>query len=966
MITYPAYLSDPAVFAINREPAHSDHKWTVDGATLTQSLNGTWQFQYRTHENPDPDTCCDITVPGHIELQGFGRPQYVNTQYPWEGHEQLTPPQIPQKLNTVGCYERSFDLDEALLGKSLFIRFDGVQTAFSVWLNDAFVGYSEDSFTPAEFDITPYAQKTNNRLRVEVYRFSTASWLEDQDYWRFSGIFRDVTLFAIPHQHIRDLHIIADYDPVTCRGILSVEADVVATGNYSLFVTLTTPDDGILLATNGPVIKQPLPYIEPWSAEAPNLYKLRVQFGGGGIPETVETEVGFRRFELVNGIMHLNGKRIVFRGVNRHEWSAHNGRCLTEEEMLWDIRNLKRNNFNAVRTCHYPNQSAWYHLCDVYGIYLIDETNLETHGANWAVPASQPEWKDAVLDRAKSMYERDKNHPSVLIWSCGNESDCGDNIAAMAEYFHRTDPTRLVHYEGVFHRREYDYITDMESRMYAKPDEVIAYLEERTGKPYISCEYMHAMGNSLGGMHLYTELEDRYEAYQGGFIWDYIDQALYKDGALVYGGDFADRPSDYGFSTNGLVYADRRNSPKMQEAKQLYAPLAMAIENGVLTVRNKNLFVDTSGYLFRVTLAQEDEILATEEHRLQIAAGETGSVNIGLQIPDAGGEYVLTTTAHLAENTLWAEAGHEIAFAQEIIQRKKEAPDQSTAIAQIVWSSFVVGVNGENFSMQFDYRDGVVSSLVYDGKEYITRVPRVSFFRAFTDNDCGAGYPHEMAQWQIAGCYAKLLGNAIRTAVHDNRFEITFTYQAAGAPSFTYTVNYTAFFDGRLLVAADYPGAEGLADMPVFAMDFKLPPDYNRFTYYGLGPDENYIDRKHGARLGVFRCTADGNLSRYLKPQECGNRTDVRYVRVYDENGAGLQFTASDAPFEMSVLPHSADELESAMHLEELAQTSYTWVRLAAKQMGVGGDDSWGAPVHDAYKIKADTPQHLSFMISPL
>ncbi|MDD5947618.1 MAG: glycoside hydrolase family 2 TIM barrel-domain containing protein [Oscillospiraceae bacterium] len=964
------YLSDPTVFAVNREPAHSDHRCTVNGISLNQSLNGTWQFQYRgfgAHANPDPTTVHDITVPGHIELQGFGTPQYVNTQYPWEGHEQLTPPQIPQARNTVGCYERSFDLDAPLQGKTVFIRFEGVQTAFYVWLNGAFVGYAEDSFTPSEFNITPYVQHNNNRLRVEVYRYSTASWLEDQDYWRFSGIFRGVSLFAVPTLHVRDLHVIADYDSVTACGILTVQQDIVGEGAYSLRTSLIAPEGTIILTSDTPVTAQSLPHILPWSAESPTLYTLRVDIiADGTVIETAETEVGFRRFTMVKGIMCLNGKRIVFRGVNRHEWSARNGRCITEEEMLWDIRNMKRNNINAVRTSHYPNQSAWYQLCDRYGIYLIDETNLETHGANWMVPASQPEWKEAVLDRAKSMYQRDKNHPSVLIWSCGNESDCGDDIAAMAEYFHRTDPTRLVHYEGVVYRREYDHITDMESRMYAKPDEIIAYLEQGTGKPYISCEYMHAMGNSVGGMHLYTALEDRYDGYQGGFIWDYIDQALYKDGALVYGGDFGDRPADYGFSTNGIVYADRCNSPKMQEVKQLYAPLAMTIEKGRLTVRNKNLFIDTSGYLFRVTLAHESNLLATEEHRLIIPAGETDSIAIALPIPETAGEYVLTATAHLAEATPWTEAGHEIAFAQEIIQQKERTPHRETSQATIARGSHVVGVQGAGFSMQFDCRSGGLSSLVYDNKEYITSVPSVRFCRAFTDNDYGAGYPHTMAQWQIAGRYAKLCHDATQITQQEDSLQIRFSFTSASVPSFVYSVTYTAMFDGRLLVQATYPGTTGLADLPVFAMDFQLQRAYQHFTYYGYGPDENYIDRCRGARLGVFHSTADANLSRYLKPQECGNRIGVRYLQVYDENGAGLEFTATDQPFEMSVLPHSADTLESETHLHELPTPQFTWVRLAAKQMGVGGDDSWGAPVHEEYRIKAETPLTLSFVITPI
>lgn len=961
------FLSDPATFAVNREPAHSDHNCTVNGITLSQSLNGTWKFQYRSHTDPNPQTVSDITVPGHIELQGFGKPQYVNTQYPWEGHEQLTPPQIPQELNTVGCYARSFDLDAPLQGKTVFIRFEGVQTAFYVWLNGAFVGYAEDSFTPSEFHITPYLRQKNNRLEVHIYRYSTASWLEDQDYWRFSGIFREVSLFAVPALHIRDLHVIADFDPVTNCGILTVQQDILGDGAYALHTSLIASSGEILLSSNAPVRAYPLPNIQPWSAESPTLYTLRVEIHAGDtMIETAETKVGFRRFTITDGVMCLNGKRILFRGVNRHEWSAHNGRCITEEEMRWDIYNLKRNNFNAVRTSHYPNQSAWYRLCDEFGIYLIDETNLETHGANWAVPASQPEWKDAVLDRARSMYERDKNHPSVLIWSCGNESDCGDNIAAIANYFHSVDPTRLVHYEGVVYRRNYDHITDMESRMYAKPIEIAAYLEQHTGKPYISCEYMHAMGNSLGGMHLYTALEDRYSGYQGGFIWDYIDQALYKNGALVYGGDFDDRPTDYGFSTNGIVYADRTNSPKMQEAKQLYAPLTMTIENDRLTVRNKNLFIDTSNYLFRVTLAHEGNVLATEEHRLLIPAGETDSVAIGLHIPETGGEFVLTATAHLATATPWADAGHEIAFTQKIIDRKERKPRKASSKSKIARGSFVVGIHGTDFSMQFDCRSGGLSSLVYGGKEYITRIPNVRFCRAFTDNDRGAGYPHAMAQWHIAGRYAALCQDATRITEQEDGLQICFTFAAATEPSFQFTVTYTAMYDGRLQIQADYPGKSGLADLPVFAMDFPLSRVYQRFVYYGYGPDENYIDRCSGARLGVFQSTADANLSHYLNPQECGNRIGVRYLQIFDENGAGLTFTATDLPFEMSVLPYSADTLENASHLEELPTPQLTWVSLAAKQMGVGGDDSWGAPVHEVYKLKADIPQTLSFIISPI
>ena len=978
------WLANPEIYEVNREKAHSDHTYTTKDGNLRQSLNGTWKFNYTEHPDSRPadfyktdfdvTSFDDIIVPGHIQLQGYDKPQYVNTQYPWEGHEQLVPPQIPKKRNPVGSYVKLFDVDKELLGKETFISFQGVETAIYVWLNGEFVGYSEDSFTPSEFNITPYLKEKNNKLAVEVYRYSTASWLEDQDFWRFSGIFRDVYLYAVPEIHVRDMKVIADYDYENGNGILATELDIIGDSDYEIKLTLTDKNGIKVYEGNTANVSASIPDIMPWSAEQPNLYTITAEISSDSeIIETAETKIGFRTFELKDGIMCLNGKRIVFKGINRHEWNAEGGRVVTEDDMLWDIRFMKQNNINAVRTCHYPNNSLWYQLCDEYGIYLIAETNLESHGT-WQkmgacepstnVPASLPEWKEACLDRAKSMYERDKNHASVLIWSCGNESYCGDDIAAMADYFHEVDSTRLVHYEGVVWNRKYDHITDMESRMYAKPCDVEEYLKQNTGKPYISCEYMHAMGNSLGGMKLYTDLEDKYEAYQGGFIWDYIDQSLYKDGVLVYGGDFDDRASDYGFCTNGIVYADRKYSTKVSEAKRLYSNIRMSLENGELTVENRNLFTDTSGYIFKVTLEKEGDILSAEEHRLNISAGEKDSVKIGLEVPENGGEYVLTAYAVLAEDTIWAEKGHEISFAQQIVKTPEITAPMTAHKAEIVYGDFCIGVNGEGFSMQFDKREGGVSSLVYNGVEYITRAPKVSFFRAHTDNDTGAGYPCENAQWQIAGKCAKLLG--FETKENADSLEVTFKFLAPTVPSFEYKVTYIAYFDGRLGVKAEYDGVKGLSDMPVFAMDFKMKKQYDKFTFYGMGPDENYIDRNNGARLGLYTLTALENFTKYLTPQECGNRTGVRYVNVYEENGAGLNFTATENPFEMSVLPYNAYELDNAMHRDELPDPTYTWVRIAAKQMGVGGDDSWGAPVHKEFKINSEEAMSLEFIVSSL
>lgn len=978
-----SWLEDPEIFGVNREKAHSDHIFTVNGKETKQSLNGVWKFAYTELPENRPvdfyrpdysvDTWGDIAVPGHIQLQGCGKPQYTNIPYPWEGREDLVPPQIPRRFNPVGSYVKCFDVDEHLLGKETYISFQGVETAFYVWLNGEFVGYSEDSFTPSEFNVTPYLKDKNNRLAVEVYRFSTASWLEDQDFWRFSGIFRDVYLYAVPDIHIRDIKVTAEYDHLSGAGVLSVDADVVSADKYTLDIRLLDKNNNTVYQNTALPQKQIIPSVFPWSAEAPYLYTLVIDTlsSDGVITETAAVKAGFRTFELKDGLMCLNGKRIVFKGVNRHEFSASRGRSVTKEDMLWDIKFLKQNNINAVRTSHYPNNSYWYTLCDEYGIYLIDETNLETHGSwanmdgsKYAVPGSVPYWKDAVLDRARSVYERDKNHPSVLIWSCGNESHCGDNIAAMAEFFHSVDSTRLVHYEGVFANRRYDHITDMESRMYAKPAEVEEYLKKNTGKPYISCEYMHAMGNSLGGMSLYTALEDKYPAYQGGFIWDYIDQALYNEkGVLSYGGDFDDRTTDYVFCTNGIVYADRKPSPKVQEAKALYSNIKITVSGNSFTVNNQNLFTDTSGYVFKVTLEKEGVLLSAEEHRLIIAAGESGSAVIGINTPSEGGEYVYTVSACLGENTPWADAGHEVAFGQDIVTVAEKKETLFCEKPLLVRDNSVLGVHGKNFSMLFDKREGGISSLVYNGTEYITRTPRVSFWRAPTDNDNGASTPAKCAVWNMYSRYASHRPDKFGCEETEDAYKFTFVYST---PAFDYEVVYRAYFDGTLGVEVNYPGVAGLPYMPVFAMDFRLKKQYNNFTYYGMGPDENYSDRCCGARLGVFTSDAESNLSGYLNPQECGNRTGVRYVNVYDGEGRGLHIEKVDFPFETSVLPNSAYELENALHTYELPGHNYTWVRIAAKQMGVGGDDSWGAPVHPEYLIPSDKSLSLEFVISKI
>lgn len=996
------WLEDPEVFAVNRKEAHSDHVYyenteeMVLGADmpLRQSLNGTWYFSYaknptvRVKDFYKKDFDCrmfdSIEVPGHIQTQGYDRCQYINTMYPWDGTEYLRPPMVSKEYNPVGSYVKYFVLEKNLQDKPVFVSFQGVETAFYVWLNGVFIGYSEDSFTPAEFELTPYLQDGENKLAVEVYKRSSASWLEDQDFWRFSGIFRDVYLYAVPKTHIEDLSVKSTLDNSYKNGKLYLKLKISGHTDCAVKAVLLNAEEKIVFEKNIKgnsicEISGEVENVHAWSAEDPYLYQLYlyVEDQKGNLIEAVPELVGFRTFEMIDKVMHINGKRIVFKGVNRHEFNVRRGRSIKKEDMLWDIEFMKQHNINAVRTSHYPNESLWYRLCDIYGIYLIDETNLESHGSwqkmgecepSWNVPGSRPEWKEAVLDRAKSMFERDKNHPSVLIWSCGNESYAGTCIEAMSDYFHEKDDTRLVHYEGVFWNREFDHISDMESRMYAKPAEIEAFLSNDPKKPYISCEYMHAMGNSCGGMKLYTDLESKYELYQGGFIWDYIDQSMLRkneqgEEVFAYGGDYDDRATDYEFCTNGIVYADRKISPKAQEVKQLYANVKLTPdENGVL-IKNENLFISTEAYTLVYRMMLDGYPVFESMRNVVVQAQEEQYVKLDYPNIDEPGEYTYEVAMELTEDTIWADAGHEICFGQ-FVKKVTEEEEQTTKKMQVIYGDVNIGVKGEGFLAMFSKSEGGLASLQYDGTEYITRAPKTSYWRACTDNDRGAKQGFDRSMWLTAGLYQKVID--VKVEELEEQVRITFEYELPTIPKAYSTISYVMSGDGVVHVHLLYKWTEGLPEIPAFGMDFKLKERYHNFEYYGYGPEENYVDRMEGARLGIFEGTAKENLSNYLIPQECGNRVGTRWLKVTDEYGRGLQFTCEEIPFESSVLPYSAYELENALHQEELPKIHYTWVRILAKQMGVGGDDSWGAPVHEQYRIPSDKNLEIAFHVSKL
>jgi len=1003
------WLENPEVFRVNRIDAHSDH-WFYekkehvkleDDMPLKQNLNGRWRFSYSENsslrlkdfykEEFDVSGFDYIEVPGHIQLQGYDKCQYINTMYPWEGHDELRPPYISKTYNPVGSYVKFFDVKEGLKNKQTFISFQGVETAFYLWVNGEFVGYSEDTFTPSEFDITEYLKDGENKLAVEVYKRSSASWIEDQDFWRFSGIFRDVYLYSVPETHINDIFVKTDLSEDLKNAKLNANLKITGNANAKIEAYLEDAKGNKVCEThlenvgesNVTLVKEltlslDVKDVKLWSAEEPNLYTLYilVHNEANDLIEVVPQKVGFRHFEMKDKIMCINGKRIVFKGVNRHEFNANRGRSITKEDMLWDIKFMKQNNINAVRTSHYPNQSLWYRLCDEYGVYLIDETNLESHGSwqkmgeckpSWNIPGSLPQWQEVVIDRATSMLERDKNHPSVLIWSCGNESYAGEDIFQMSEYFRGADPSRLVHYEGVFWNREYEKISDMESRMYAKPVDIEEYLENDPKKPYISCEYMHAMGNSCGGMMKYTELEDKYLMYQGGFIWDYSDQALYRktpDGneVLSYGGDFTDRPSDYNFSGNGIVYADRVPSPKAMEVKYLYQNIKITPDKTGVTIKNQNLFVNTDIFDLYYIVEKEGKLLQEGKTKVAVAPGEEKHFELPFEEYNCTGEIVCLISLRLSEDTIWANKGHEVAFGQKVLCVKEDRNNISNSKIEVVHGDVNIGVHGKDFKVIFSKQEGGIVSLRYNGKEFITRTPKTFYWRATTDNDRGNKHEFRCAQWISATMGQKYVDFSMDEK--EDKITLCYTYELPTIPTTKVNITYEVTADNIIKVNVSYKGVEGLPELPVLGMNYRLLAEFNSFSWYGMGPDENYVDRCEGAKLGAYKSTPKENLSKYLVPQECGNRTGTRWVVVKNENGEGIKFTYEKAPFEFSVLPYTNMELENALHKQDLPPVNFTNVNIIGKQMGVGGDDSWGAPVLPEFCIDSSKDLEYTFTIS--
>ena len=1002
-------LNDPGYFRENRLDPHADFtvyrsaaEADAGDSSLRMSLNGQWKFFHARNpkqvipgfEQPDYDCSgwADITVPAHIQTEGYGVPQYCNVQYPWDGHETLSPGELPEKFNPVACYVKTFRLPAGMKGKRLFISFRGAESGLAVWLNGRYIGFSGDSFTPHEFELTDALAEGENKLACRVYRWCAGSWLEDQDFLRFSGLYREVYLYAVPEAHIRDLTWTAEPDDTMTRGIMKWTAKTEAPAGSRFCLRLKqdgkTVADAAVTTGGEPEICGTLAVdqVRLWSAEDPYLYTVEAEIvSPAGETEFTRLKAGFRKIEIRNSVILVNGTRVVFKGVNRHDFCGETGRAVTAEKIRRDLVLMKRNNINAVRTSHYPNSGELYRLCDELGLYVIDENNMESHGmwdmywngrTDKVFPGDFREWEPLLLDRVRSMIGRDRNHPCVLIWSCGNESLSGTVILAMSNEMRRLDPTRPVHYEGDMHmpaEQRIREITDIESEMYTPAARVREYLKTHREKPFILCEYTHSMGNSNGAMHKYTELAYEEELYQGGFIWDFIDQAMtarsrFGKETLLYGGDWDDRPNDGIFCGNGIVFADGKGTPKLQEIRYNYQNITAKVSPEQIEVINRHMFTPTSVFRCVAKLERDGKLIRKTEIATDVPPLSNAVYPVPFEKPEMPGEYALTVSFLLKEDTEWADAGYEIAFGQGtwIVEGTKEhAPMPELRISESPWN---IGVAGESFEVMLARGTGALTSYRWGDREMLKAPVLPNFWRAPTNNDCGNRMPQRYAQWKIASMYAAAgytgqtrKTNAAMRPVREADGSVTFTVETnlPTNPPAVCRTTYRVHPCGRVDICLHYDPVEGLGVMPEFGMITKLDADYNRVRFFGLGPEENHIDRRQGARLGIWEYRAEENVTPYLMPQECGNRTGVRWADITDAKGRGLRLWLNGGEF--SALPYTPHELENAAHGFELPPVSYTVLKMSAIQMGVGGDDSWGARTHEEYLPDITGPLEFRF-----
>ena len=1017
----PHDWENPRVVQRNKEAAHAtlvpypdeESAQACDRASspFYKSLNGRWKFHWSPAPRDAPDgfeadgfdasVWDEIEVPLNWEMAGYGKPIYTNVKLPFPVENC---PHLPEDDNPVGCYRTTFDVPADWDGREVFLHFGGVESAFYVWVNGRMVGYSQGCRLPAEFRITPYLREGANTLAACVYRWSDGSFLEDQDHWWLSGIYRDVFLFSTPKVRIRDFFAIPQLDErcenallkVTVRitsylprraetadGRLIVDADLAA---YRVEMSLFDASGrGIWdSAVSGAVeadyaqptwakLEGPVERPGLWSAEHPNLYTLVVALKApdGGTIEAQSCRVGFRKVESRDGQMLVNNQPVLMQGVNRHDHHDTRGKAVTEESMVADILLMKRFNINAVRTSHYPNDPRWLELCDEYGLYVFDEANVESH-ANYNALTNDADWAGAFLERGIGMVERDKNHPCVIVWSLGNESGSGPNHAAMYGWIHEYDPTRPVHYEGAVHADAVSpYLTDFICPMYPSVSRLKELAEEAgETRPLIMCEYAHSMGNSTGNLKEYWDVIRSHRRCQGGFIWDWVDQGIRKtteDGReyWAYGGDIGDEINDRNFCINGLVWPDRTPHPAMWEYKKIIQPVhaeAVDPDAGRLRITNRYFFSDLGHLAGRWELLADGQVVRSGKlDRLETPPGESEEVTVplGELERNAGAEHHLNVRFALAEDAAWAEAGHEVAWEQFAVP---PSPPSAAAVRaadmpdlDLCDSDGEAVLRGEAFEVTFDKAAGRIRSFVFEGRELLLCGPVLNIWRAPTDND---GVEHLDRGVRVEWLEARLdrLVQHVdevqvgKPAPQAARIVVASRLVAADRPEgVTCRYTYTILATGDIVIDVDAAPSDKLPRLPRVGLTMSVPGGFEAFTWFGRGPHENYIDRNTGAAVGLYRSTVDEQYVPYIFPQENGNKTDVRWASLTDDSGVGLLAVASGV-MEVGALHYGIENLTAARHTADLARHEEIALNLDYRQRGLGGA-SCGPDTLEQYEI---------------
>lgn len=1004
---------NPQTIGINKEPARASLIPYRDIETALadegpqphspyyQSLDGQWKFRWS--ENPqksprqfyqtdyDVSGWDDIAVPGQWQTEGFGKPIYLNSRYPVESiMGGLYPPRVPHDYNPVGAYRRTFTVPKNWENRQVLVHFGGVKSAFYIWVNGQKVGYSEGSMTPAEFDLTPYLKEGKNTLAVKVYRWSDGAWLEDQDMWRFSGIFRSVYLYSKPMLNLNDVFVRGGLDDEFEDGTFHLTAGVRNnTGKRvdSAIVEAYLYDQEGNRVWDGPVarsktehgmfpgtlseagLRATIKHPKKWTAEMPNLYTVAVVLKdpAGKVMEVVRTQTGFREIEIRDQMFLVNGRAVKLKGTNLHDHDPQTGRTVDYETMVRDVKLMKRNNINAVRMSHYPHDPKYYDLFDKYGLYVIDEANIETHGISFGknlLPGSDPLWTDAGLDRTRSMVEQNKNHPSVVVWSLGNEAGWGKNFEQMASYIRTADPSRPIHYQHM------NKVADMMSYMYPSVD----YLQKELNnpeidKPIILCEFAHSMGNSTGNLKEYMELMDHNHNFIGAFIWDWVDQGLWKEdnqgkGYWAYGGDFGDEPNAGNFNLNGVIFPDRTPQPALKRVKYAYQPIEVSpvnLKTGKIRVTNKYAHQGLADYQLRWSLNEDGKSIQSGKiNDLEIAAGKSEELSVPVEYPElhAGREYWLNVSFHLKDDTRWAGQGFIVAWQQmKMPYAVKPAPELATgdSALQLRESGEAITVSSSDFNVVISRKSGALEQYNYQEDNLISSPLVPNFWRAATDND-RAGWGKSLDPWREAA--ANRTVNSVEVT-RPGKQEVKITVQGSlPVGKSKYQTIYRILSNGAVQVDQKLmPLGKDLPPViPKVGMNMRIPKEYNIMTWYGRGPEENYRDRKEGIIVGRYSGLVDSLWTNYPYPQENGNRSDVRWAAFTNEGGNGL-LAVAESQINVSAWPYTLQDLQQATHINELPRRDYYTVNLDYKQQGVGGTDTWSKLARALPKYRLPTSQ---------